>query len=103
MKDIPKAVPAEVKIQPKTQEVSSAGKPRSAVQVGAFGTRQGAESVKRDVEKRTSYQAKIAPSTSGRLFLIVVGSYADRDSALKVRDDLRRNFGFSDCFVTGLK
>ena len=91
------------KPKPTTPEISPAGPPRSAVQIMAFRTRQRAELVKRDVETRSSYSAKIVSSASGRLFKVVVGSYADRESAVKARDDLKQNFGFTDCFVTKLQ
>jgi len=73
-----------------------------AVQIAAFQTRQRAEVLKRDLEAQSPYKARIVSSASGRLFKVVVGSYADRQSVNKVRDDLKRNFNFADCFVTSL-
>jgi cell division protein FtsN len=76
---------------------------RYGVQVAAFKTRQRAEVVKHDVEARSAYKAELVLSSSGRLVKVVVGSYADRPSVDKVRDDLKFNFGFADCFVTTLQ
>lgn len=86
---------SEVKIKPISQT-------RYGVQVAAFKTRRRAraEVVKRDLEAKSSYMAYLLPSSSGVWVKVVVGSYADRQSVDKVRDDLKQNFGYADCFVT---
>ena len=75
-------------------------KTRYGVQVAAFQTRQRAEIVKRELEAKSSYTADLVLSSSGRMIKVVVGSYADRQSVDKVRDDLKLNFEYADCFVT---
>ncbi|WP_277214047.1 SPOR domain-containing protein, partial [Isoptericola croceus] len=69
---------------------------RFGVQVAAFKTRQRAEIVKRDLEAKSSYMAYLVPANNRPLVKVVVGSYADRQSVDKVRDDLRQNFGYAD-------
>ncbi len=84
-------------------KIRSTSRTRYGVQVAAFTTSQRAEVVKRDLEARSEYKAELVLSSSGRLFKVVVGSYAERQSVDIVRDDLKLNFGFSDCFVTPLQ
>lgn len=101
------SVTADATSQPITKPVQPQATPivrtRYGVQVGAFETRRRAEVVKRDVEARSDYKADLVPSSNGRLVTVVVGSYADLPTAKKVRDDLKLNFGFSDCFVPKLQ
>ena len=94
-----KAVRAEAGTPERTQ-TAAVLRTRYGVQVAAFQTRQRAEVVKRDLEAKSSYQVSLVLSSSGRLVKVVVGSYADRQSVNKVRDDLKQNFGYADCFVT---
>ncbi len=94
---------AEVATPPPTPDRTQTAamlRTRYGVQVAAFQTRQRAEVVKRDLEAKSSYKADLVLSSSGRLVKVVVGSYADRQSVNKVRDDLKQNFGYADCFVT---
>lgn len=97
---------AEAAAQPITKPVQPEATPtkgtRYRVQVAAFTTRRRAEVVKRDLEARSAYKVDLVPSSNGRLVTVVVGSYADLPTAKKVRDDLKLNFGFSDCFVPKL-
>ncbi len=85
---------------PERTQTAAMLRTRYGVQVAAFQTRQRAEVVKRDLEAKSSYLADLVDSSSGRLVKVVVGSYADRQSVNKVRDDLKQNFGYADCFVT---
>lgn len=87
---------------PTPERIQPAGilRTRFGVQVGAFQTQQRAEVSKRDLEAKSSYRADLVRSSSGRLVKVVVGSYADLQSANKVRGDLMQNFGYDDCFVT---
>ena len=89
--------------EPEKSQATPLLRTRYGAQVAAFTTRKRAEVVKRDVETRSAYKAEIVLSSSGRLFKVVVGSYAEYQSASTVRDDLKRHFGFSDCFVTTLQ
>lgn len=83
-------------------EATRTKRTRYGVQVAAFATRRRAEVVKRNLEVRSAYKVDLVPTSSGRLVAVVVGSYADLPTAKKVRDDLKLNFGFSDCFVPKL-
>lgn len=92
--------PSAKSVQP---QVTTIVRTRYGVQVAAFTTRKRAEVVKQDLETRTAYKGGIVLSKSGRLFKVVVGSYAEYQSASTVRDDLKLHFGFGDCFVTSLQ
>ncbi len=98
---------AEAAAQPGTKsvppQVTKIVRTRYGVQVAAFTSRRRADVVKRDLETRTAYRGEIVLSKSGRLFKVVVGSYAEYQSASTVRDDLKLHFGFGDCFVTSLQ
>lgn len=72
------------------------------VQIAAFETPQRADVAKQQLESKSSYQARIVTSESGRLYKVVVGSYADYATASQARDDLRSRYQYRDCFVTTL-
>ena len=93
--EVATASPATERIQ-----TGAALRTRYGVQVAAFQTQQRAEASKRDLEAKSSYKADLVRSSSGRLVKVVVGSYADRQSVDKVRNDLIQNYGYADCFVT---
>ena len=85
------------------QEAANSSAPapkRFGVQIAAFTKRASAERLIQQLESTTSYTAEVVVSKSGRLMKVVVGSYADQPTANRVREDLRDNHNFSDCYIT---
>jgi len=70
-----------------------------SVQVAAFGEKKNAEESMKKLAAETDYEVSLAPSANGKLTLLFVGNYPDRESAEKVCGELRARPGFSGCFV----
>ena len=84
----------------------------AAVQTSAQGiygvqiiavARPRAESVKRDIEAKSSYKAEIISIDADRLCKVVVGRFQDERSALVARDELRSKYEFRDAYVISLR
>lgn len=61
-----------------------------------------AEGVRKDLESKSSYKARVLPHARNDLYRVVVGPYADQPAATRARDDLRAR-GFRDAFVLTLQ
>jgi len=75
------------------------------VQVAAFSgpNRQRlAEGYKERLEANSEWEAVLVVSEDGQYVRVVVGGYPDRETAKRVRDELRQRAGFKDCFVRSL-
>ena len=70
------------------------------VQIGVFSSRESAEKVKTTIETKSSYRARIISSPDNTRFNVIVGDYADWATADRAKQDLRKNYGFNDCFPT---
>lgn len=71
------------------------------VQVASFdaATPENARKFKARIEDNSDYDVMIIPSTDGKHLRACIGTYPDRDAALKARDDLAKIREFKDCFI----
>jgi hypothetical protein len=81
---------------------SASDRARYGVQIAAFQTRERAEVSMRELEAKSPYRGQIIVASSGRLFKVVAGTYADKTTAAEARQVLRTRYNYSDCFVIPL-
>jgi hypothetical protein len=71
------------------------------VQVASFDatTPENAKKFKARIEDSSDYDVMLIPSTDGKHLRACIGTYPNRDAALKARDDLAKIREFKDCFI----
>jgi outer membrane biosynthesis protein TonB len=72
------------------------------IQIGFFTNRASADKVKATLESKSSYTVQVITTAGKKGYNVVVGDYADRQTSDRARDDLRKNYGYKDCFTIAL-
>ena len=83
--------------QPAEKPAASSG--AFTVQVGSFDTQANAEKYKKSVADKSDYEVTLHKSKDGKVVKACIGTYPDKASALKAREELIRIKVFKDCFV----
>ncbi len=69
------------------------------IQIGAFATREKAESLLKNAETKIEYQLKIVKSQKSGFFVVQLSPFKSREAAEKVRNELWNIPQFKDAFI----
>jgi len=101
----PEAKPAEAK-KPETKPASTAPPTgKYGIQIASFtgsaGKSKAADYATR-IKSTLGYDARVSPSSDGKVYRVVIGGYGDKASAQELCNELKEMAGFKDAFVKSL-
>ena len=98
----PSMQPAAAKKTPAAPAVAAPGKGTYAIQVASFsGPKRNeiAEQYRKRLASNAGLESDLVPSEDGTMVRVLVGSYPDKETAAKAREELKKRAGFADSFV----
>ncbi len=94
--------PEPAKVETKVEDTILTGK-KFTIQIGAFTTKDRAESFVREHQSKTSLPLNIILNGVTNLFVVQVPPYKTKEEADLIRDNLRKFAPFKDAFTVSLE
>ena len=94
--------PEPPKAEPTITEAAPAGK-KFTIQIGAFTTKERAETFVREHQSKTSLPLNITLNGTTNLFVVQVPLYKTKEEADLIRDNLRKFAPFNDAFTVSVE
>ena len=97
-KESPQSVTQEQKVE--EEEPPKLESEKFIVQLGAYSTKERAQAFINENQEKIPQKMEILFSDKVKLFIVKLPTFPDRDSAEKVKDELRKIPAFKDAFIT---
>lgn len=101
----PEAKPAEAKKPESTPASTAPPTGKFGIQIASFtgsaGKSKAADYATR-IKSTLGYDARVSPSSDGKVFRVVIGGFGDKAAAQEMCNELKEMAGFKDAFVKSL-